>query len=267
MNRTRPLFLALFLLLAGACSEEVLAPTPTPPTTPPTPSLDCRIAGWINRTANGPSYEFQYADKQLTGMVQTAPGQPPTRYRFAYTGEQLTGITQTNEDAAAGYDSLLTHITYDTQGRPMTLTTVGYVNAEPDEPVIQELNYDAQRFQLRTRSSSPGPYTVFLQDNAGNIEFREDYNRSGGLTEVQTGEFDARPSPFRRFPLAFKLHFAREIGLSWHNNVVSSRCESIPDDQVVRKQLDYSYNTFGYPIESRTPDETVVYRMVYGECE
>ncbi len=266
MDKLLPFFLALVLLGHWSCSTDPMTPIPLPPTFEP--SQNCRIDRWSTPNADNFSYDFTYEEDRLAGMLMTAPSfQWPIRYRFGYSGDQLTRITQTLENGFPDYDSLVTLYTYDGSNRPVTSTSSTFLDGESIREATNVIEYNDFRFIVREEGPNPGPFQIFLLDITGNVERLEEYDVNGGLIRLQDASFDDRPSPFRDFPAVFKLHFYQQIGPSWHNNVSRSRCEDVPAREETFKQLSYSYNDAGYPIESRTPGETLVYRMVYGKCE
>jgi len=243
-----------------------MTPIPLPP--PFVPSQECRIDSWSTPNSEFFSYEFTYEAELLTGMRMSSPSSPwPMRYAFGYTDERLSRITQLPENDFPDYDSLLTTFTFDNRGRPIYYSTTTFLNGEATGEVNNTVEYNDYRFIVQQEGLDRGPYELYLLDISGNIERLEEYDESGALFRIQDGTFDDRPSPFKNFPPAFKLYFRPQIGLSWNNNVTRTRCEDVPNREVIFKRLDYSYNDAGYPTESRTEGEFLVYRMRYGKCE
>jgi hypothetical protein len=260
--------MTLFLLLNWACSKEELETPPSSSPPPFVPRVDCRIESWVNTTGNGFSFEFDYEDARLAGMIMTARSlQWPMQYDFHYTGEQLTGITLTPGNDSPDYDSLVTRIKYDYEDRPAKFVTIEYLNGNQNGELVKEIAYDDHRFLIRQLKPVFGPYDVFFQDNGDNIERLENYDINGAPIKVEISEFDDRPSPFKDFPLAFKLHFHVQIGPSWGNNVTRSFCESIAERESTLEEFEYSYNREGYPSISRNINGAQVYQMNYQNCE
>jgi hypothetical protein len=246
MRVLKLLYFLLFLLLLIACSKK--------DNFPDSGSENCLISEISELKSNvNENHKFYFEGNQLVKMevhIETLYLKF-FYYKFFYRDKEIYKITDYVDRSLSQNtdmpDSIETMVTYDKNADTLVYESTEYLYGNINR------RYATQKFILskdRIIREAGGVFVYYTLDGRGNILFKSSTLNPSEDPYNYSFKFDDRPSPFKNFPVQFKLVFIDLImNWGWTNNITEFQYKFKFDPTVSGKNV-WQYNSYGFPKKS-----------------